>query len=88
MKVLSQTKNQSLEWECVAGWPDWIGTKITFFLDEAEGKTRVRFEHGNWKEANDFFAGCSFSWGRFMESLRQYCQAGKGEAFGNNNYRQ
>lgn len=87
MKVASLEKNQSLEWQCTDGWPDWIGTTITFLLDEADGKTRVRFAHANWKEDNDFFAGCSFSWARFLESLRQYCQNGKGEAFGTENYR-
>ncbi len=40
-----------------------------------------------WKEENDFFGACSFSWGRYMESLRQLCQAGKGEAFGSEGYR-
>ena len=86
MQVSSLTPNKAVAWTCVDGWSDWIGTTLTFQLDETDGKTRVRFEHANWKEANDFFAGCSFSWGRFMESLRQYCQTGKGAAFGGDNY--
>ena len=61
---------------------------LTFQLSESAGKTLVRFEHAGWKNANDFFAGCTFTWGRYMESLRQYCQTGKGEAFGSEGYRQ
>lgn len=90
MKVLSQRACEWLLWECVDGPDDWLGTRISFQLDENgnKAKTRVRFEHSGWKNANDFFAACTFTWGRFMESLRQYCQTGKGEAFGSDGYRQ
>lgn len=87
MKVKELNPGESVTWECVAGPEDWLGNTFTFNLDENEGKTRVRFEQAGWKEANDFYAACSFSWGRYMESLRQYCQAGKGEAFGSEGYR-
>lgn len=81
MKVKELKPNESVTWECVGGADDWMGTIFTFKLDENEGKTRVRFEQANWKEANDFYAACNFSWGRFMESLRNLCQTGKGSPF-------
>jgi|ERR1051326_3722368 uncharacterized protein YndB with AHSA1/START domain len=88
MKVLTLRENEFVEWECIEGASDWLGTKICFSLDEDAGKTRVRFEHAGWKEAGDFFGQCSFAWGRYMESLRQLCQTGTGEAFGSPTYRQ
>ncbi len=87
MKVNEQQENSLLDWECVEGANDWLGTHITFRLDENEGKTRVNFEHSGWNEANEFFASCNFSWARYLESLRQYCQTGNGEAFGSAGYR-
>jgi uncharacterized protein YndB with AHSA1/START domain len=81
-KVLELKPNESVKWECISGNDDWIGTIITFFLDENDGKTRVRFEHAGWKETGDHYANCCFSWGRYMESIRQLCQAGKGMPFG------
>ena len=36
---------------------------------------------------NDFYAACSFSWSRYLESLRQFCQTSKGEAFESEGYR-
>jgi uncharacterized protein YndB with AHSA1/START domain len=87
MKIISLKPNEVVEWECVAGPDDWIGTTVSFRLDRNDHKTRVHFEHGSWKEANDFYAACSFSWGRYMESLRQFCQTGRGEAFGSEGYR-
>ena len=86
-KVIELKPSSSVIWECVGGIPEWIGTQLIFQLDQSEGKTRVRFQHANWKEDSDFFASCAFSWGRYLESLRQYCQTGTGEAFGSATYR-
>jgi uncharacterized protein YndB with AHSA1/START domain len=82
MKVTEATSNESVSWECIASPHGWVGNTLNFSLDENEGKTRVRFSHNGWAEENDFYAICSFTWGRYMESLRQYCQAGKGDPFG------
>jgi uncharacterized protein YndB with AHSA1/START domain len=87
MKVKEIKPNESVTWECVGGPEDWIGHIFNFHLDTADNKTRVRFEQSGWKETDDFYASCNFSWGRYMESLRQLCQTGKGEAFGSDGYR-
>jgi uncharacterized protein YndB with AHSA1/START domain len=87
MKVKEMKENEAIIWECCGGPEEWIGNTFSFNLDENVGKTRVRFEQAGWKEADDFYASCSFSWGRYMESLRQYCQTGTGEAFGSETYR-
>lgn len=87
MQVTALRPNELVSWECVAGPQDWIGTKFDFALDGNEVKTRVRFEQSGWKETGDFYASCCFSWGRYMESLRQYCQTGRSEAFGSEGYR-
>src|SRR5437870_2837931 len=42
MKVIALNQNESVEWECTGGPPDWIGTRLTFTLDENIDKTRVR----------------------------------------------
>ncbi len=81
LKVLGLDENQSVEWECVAGSPEWMGTMVSLRLDQNEGKTRVRFEHNGWKETNDHYAAINFSWSRYMESLRQYLQTGTGTPF-------
>jgi uncharacterized protein YndB with AHSA1/START domain len=88
MKVIQFNTDQKVVWECVASPFGWEGNSITFLLDQNQGKTRVRFTHEGFKEQDDFYAICNFSWGRYMESLRQYCQTGKGEAFGSQYYRQ
>jgi uncharacterized protein YndB with AHSA1/START domain len=86
MKVKEIKSNELVTWECVGGPEEWLEHIFSFYLDSNENKTRVRFEQSGWKESGDFYASCNFSWGRYMESLRQFCQTGKGEAFGSEGY--
>lgn len=88
MKVIDFKPGESIEWDCVASPHGWTGHTFTFELDDNDGKTRVRFTHDGWAENDDFYAICTFSWARYMESLRQLCQTGKGEAFGSEGYKQ
>ena len=87
MKVTESKSDEKISWECVESNHGWKGHTFSFLLDENDGKTRVRFSHDGWNEQDDFHAICCFSWGRYMESLRQLCQTGKGEAFGSDGYR-
>jgi uncharacterized protein YndB with AHSA1/START domain len=87
MKVIELTSHTKVVWECIESNHGWRGHIFTFLLDENVDKTRVRFTHDGWGEQDDFYAICSFAWGRYMESLRQYCQTGKGEAFGSEGYK-
>ncbi|GAA4276435.1 SRPBCC family protein [Aquimarina mytili] len=86
MKVVKLIPNERIVWECISSQHGWLGHTFVFSLDDNDGKTRVRFSHDGWNEQDDFYAICNFSWGRYMESLRQYCQTGKGEAFGSDGY--
>lgn len=87
MKIVELKPSEKLIWECTVSQHGWEGHIFIFSLDKNEGKTQVRFSHNGWTVQDDFYAMCSFSWGRYMESLRQYCQTGKGEAFGSAGYR-
>ncbi len=87
MKVTECIANEKIQWQCVSDEHGWLGHHFTFLLDENEGKTRVRFTQDNWADNGDFYAHCCFSWGRYLESLRQYCQTGTGEAFGSDTYK-
>ena len=81
-QVESVEPDQKLSWVCVDGPTDWIGTRVDFYLDTNENKTRVKFSHSLWREQNDFMAQCNFSWGRYLSSLRDYCETGTGKPFG------
>lgn len=81
LQVVELDPGRTVLWECVAGPAEWIGTRVQFSLDENEGKTRVRFSHTGFQAQDDTYAAMSFSWARYLESLRQLCQTGKGQPF-------
>jgi uncharacterized protein YndB with AHSA1/START domain len=81
MKVERLIENKVVQWKCIDGPDDWINTIISFELDTNENKIRLRFSHNHWQTQSDFFAHCSFSWARYLESLRQLLENGKGQPF-------
>jgi uncharacterized protein YndB with AHSA1/START domain len=87
LKVSELKDNEIVEWKCESDMMGWKDTKLKFLLDDQDDKTRVRFEHSNWKETDDDFAAVSFTWTRYLSSLKQFCQTGEGEAFGSPGYR-
>jgi uncharacterized protein YndB with AHSA1/START domain len=36
------------------------------------------FSHDNWKDYTPMFAECNYTWGRFLVSLKSFCETGKG----------
>ena len=74
MEVTRLTPHKKVEWKCIHSNEAWIGTNISFELEEKEGRTLLRFTHAGWREAADFFAECNYAWGRFMTSLKSYCE--------------
>ncbi|RZW57826.1 MAG: SRPBCC domain-containing protein [Flavobacteriaceae bacterium] len=81
MKVISLRTDAYVKWECIQGEPDWIGTIITFDLEQTRGKTTLRFKHDKWPTQEDFYAHCNLSWAKYLLSLRSYIETGKGQPF-------
>jgi uncharacterized protein YndB with AHSA1/START domain len=77
-KVTQLINNRKAEWLCVNSIDEWIGTTVSFDLEEENGNTILRFAHSGWREINDMFAKCNYGWGRFMSSLKLYCETGNG----------
>ena len=78
MRVAELEQDKRVAWKCVEGPADWLGTDLTFDLEEQDGKTIVRFGHRNWKEVVDFMGHCSAKWAYFLLSLKAYLESGAG----------
>lgn len=87
LKVILLTQNESVHLKVVESKFDNLGHIMKYDLDENNGKTRVRYTHDGFEEMDDFYANMNYSSAKYLESLRQYCQTGKGEAFGSSSYR-
>jgi uncharacterized protein YndB with AHSA1/START domain len=78
MKVTALVPDRKVKWECIDSIEEWIGTYISFELEENPEKTLLRFTHGDWRKVTDTFAGCTYDWARFMTSLKSLCETGTG----------
>jgi len=83
MKISKLIPNKQVEWECLEGDKEWIGTKLIFEIEEKYNSAVLKFTHSNWREETDFFASCNYHWGYYMRSLKLYCETGKGNPFQN-----
>lgn len=83
MKVTKLTHNKKVEWECINSIPEWVGTHISFELQEKDNHTLLRFTHKGWKEMSDTFAGCNYDWALSIKSLKSLCETGTGTPYQN-----
>ncbi len=86
-KVITIIQNESVYLEIVESEFDNVGHIMKYDLDENNGKIRVRYTYEGFDEMDDSYANMNYSSAKYLESLRQYCQTGKGEAFGSPSYR-
>jgi uncharacterized protein YndB with AHSA1/START domain len=77
MKIMNISPDK-IEWECIDGHSEWIGTKITFNLRKYREQTRVCFSHYNWKTQSEYTGECSFHWAQYLVSLKKLCETGSG----------
>ena len=77
-KVKDLKPGKKLDWKVVNSIDEWIGTDVTFDLEEKDGNTILRFAHSDWKAETDLYAACTYDWARFMASLKSLCETGVG----------
>lgn len=78
MRVTELKPNESVQWKCLEGPPDWAGTNFTFDLKTEGECTILNFGHRNWQVSNEGTAHCSMKWAVFLLSLKDYIEKGQG----------
>jgi len=78
MKILNLEENKIVEWECIDGDQEWLGTKIKFEIIPKEESTDIKFYHTDWREITDLYGICNYHWGLYMKSLKAFIEEGKG----------
>jgi uncharacterized protein YndB with AHSA1/START domain len=77
-EVLDLKPGKRVEWKGINSIDEWIGTHVSFDLEEKEGNTILRFAHSDWRAVTDTFAVCTYDWSRFITSLKSLCETGVG----------
>lgn len=78
MKIVELVPDNKMSWQCIDSDPEWIGTSVSFDLDQRAGKTAVILRHTDWREVTEFYRFCNYNWAIFLLSLKQYCEDGEG----------
>tara|TARA_E500000178_G_C16873931_1_gene685769 strand:+ start:23 stop:454 length:432 start_codon:yes stop_codon:yes gene_type:complete len=87
VKIIEREESKRLVWECIDSSMPFVGQITSFSLDTNDEKTRVRVSISGFEALDDMYANLNFSWAKYLESLRQFCQNGTSEAFGSKGYR-
>jgi uncharacterized protein YndB with AHSA1/START domain len=77
MEVVELTPAQRVQWRCVQGPDEWLGTTVTFDLTDLDGETVLQFKHAGWKEQVEFMAHCSAAWASYLLGLKAELEGGK-----------
>ena len=78
MKVLGLHPASQVLWQVVDGPSEWIGTKVSWEIQQEDDYSIVLFKHQGWKEPGDFMHHCSTKWAIFLMSLKSLLETGKG----------
>ncbi len=78
MLVRELVPGKAVLWEVVDGPPEWIGTEVSFEVQQVEDFTIVLFEHRGWAEPVEFMHHCSTKWATFLLSLKELLETGSG----------
>ena len=78
MKVLELDPGRRVLWQVVEGPEEWIGTKVSWDLQQQDGYTIILFKHLGWREPVEFMHHCSTKWAVFLMSLKSLVETGKG----------
>jgi hypothetical protein len=66
-----------VEWTCVGGPDEWVGTKLRWLLRTNGDATNLRFEHRDWKREDGAVAPCSYTWAMILHRLEHYVVDGQ-----------
>jgi uncharacterized protein YndB with AHSA1/START domain len=81
MKVIDLQPDKRVEWECIKSVEEWLGTRVIFEIIEKDGMNFLNFLHSGYENEDEFFASCNFNWARYLISLQNFCEKGKGSPF-------
>jgi uncharacterized protein YndB with AHSA1/START domain len=81
MEVAELSPERRVQWRCVEGPSEWVGTTVTFDLKENGGETVLLFTHADWREAVEFMHHCSTKWATVLLGLRSGLEGGTFTSF-------
>lgn len=74
-RVTASDPDRMVEWECVEGPGDSVGTRVTYLVRPLDdGRTLVEQRHSGWPDTDGNFRKCNTLWGLLLDHLRRYVE--------------
>jgi uncharacterized protein YndB with AHSA1/START domain len=78
MRVDELAPAERVRWQVVGGPDEWVGTTVTWEINQLDDYTIVLFSHTGWAEPGEFMHHCSTKWAIFLMSLKALVETGTG----------
>ncbi|WP_410821877.1 SRPBCC family protein [Micromonospora sp. 050-3] len=78
LEILELDPAGRVRWRVGGGPEEWIGTEISWRLDQRGRYTIVDFTHAAWREPTELMHECSTKWAIFLMSLKELVETGRG----------
>ena len=83
-EVAEENPGHRVAWHCLAGPPEWIGTDISFDIQQGDdGSTSVLFTHEGWATTDESFPFIAYSWAQILSRLKGLAESGDAQPFFN-----
>lgn len=80
-RVAEAAPDERVEWHCLAGPPEWIGTDVSFDIFTEGDVTSVLFTHDGWKSTRKSFPFIAYSWAQILPRLKGFAETGRPQPF-------
>ncbi|MBK8905222.1 MAG: SRPBCC domain-containing protein [Anaerolineaceae bacterium] len=82
MRIEEQQQDKEVSWHCVGGHDNWHESTLAFGLQGDDQSTMVIFAQDFAEELDEVVYGrYNFNWGYYLDSLRLFCETGRGKPF-------
>jgi len=78
MKIVKLMPNRTVVWHCMNGFIEWEDTQISIDLEAHREGTIVHFAQRGFKRTTGSYPKYNFEWAKYLVSLRNYLEKGKG----------
>jgi len=78
MEVIESVAAERVSWRVLDGPEEWVGTTVSWELQQDDDYTIVLFAHRGWAAPVEFMYHCSTKWASFLMSLKALVETGEG----------
>lgn len=73
--------DEHVEWTCVGGPDEWMGTTVRWSYRPAEDGATLRFEHRGWAREDGGLGSVSYTWALIVERLARCLRDGANDPY-------